>query len=73
MNCEQLEKELSKLKVNATYSIRGKNKVIDAIHSLHLKRVDNILTDIRIAVAKMGNTPDLKQVDEIIYKIQTKL
>jgi hypothetical protein len=70
MDCQKIESIINDLKVDSLGRIRGKNKVIDKIHSAHLTNVDNTLSFIRIQVAKLGNSEDLKKVDEIIYKVQ---
>lgn len=67
-----IENILATLKVDSLGRIRGKNKAIDKIHSAHLTNVDNTLSFIRIEVAKLGNSSELKKVDDIIYKMQTK-
>lgn len=74
MDCQKIETALNKLKVNKAYSIRGKSKVNDEIHSMHLKAVDNALMDVRIYVAKLSTgyttAEALKMIDEFIYKKQ---
>ena len=76
MNCEIIDKALKELKVNSSYAIIGKNKVIDKIHSEHLKSVDSKLTDIRILSAKLENDVEMtkkdafKILDDFIYKMQ---
>lgn len=70
MNCEHIEKVINLLKVDSLGRIRNKSKVIDKIHSAHLTNVDNTLSFIRIQVAKLGNSDELKKVDDILYKIQ---
>ena len=70
MNCEKIETILNDLKVNSVGRIRGKSKVIDMIHSEHLKKVDSDLMDIRVFVAKISTghttTEALKMIDEFI-------
>jgi hypothetical protein len=71
MNCEKIESILSELKVNARGSIRGKNRVIDKLHSEHLKERDEMLMDIRVYVAKLSNHPtkeSFKAIDDFIYR-----
>lgn len=75
MNCQDIETELNKLKVNSLGSVRGKGRVTDKIHSLHLKKLDNELMDIRVFVAGLANYSHskdvtLKMIDEFIYKKQ---
>ena len=74
MDCQKIETALNKLKVNKAYSIRGKSRVIDELHSIHLKAMDDVLMDIRVFVARLstGNTSTqvLKEIDEFIYKKQ---
>jgi hypothetical protein len=65
MNCNDIAIALETLKVNSRGSIRGKNRLVDNIHSMHLKKLDKELMDIRVFVASA-----LKMVDEFIYKKQ---
>ena len=71
MDCLKIDEILSELKVNSRGSIRGKNRVIDKIHSEHLKSTDNLLMDIRVYVAKLANHPNkeaFKAIDDFIYR-----
>lgn len=72
MDCMKIEAALSELKVNSRGSIRGKNQVIDKIHSMHLKAMDDVLMDIRVYVAKFSGLPPnaaaFKAIDEFIYR-----
>ena len=74
MNCQEIETIVNDLKVDSLGRIRGKNKVIDRLHSAHLKAVDSDLMDIRVFVAKCstGHSSNdvLKMIDEFIYKKQ---
>ena len=70
MDCQKIETSLNKLKADSLKRIHNKSKVMNEIYSMHLTKLDNVLTDIRIKVAHIGNSKDLQQVDEIIYKIQ---
>jgi len=74
MNCQQIENIINQLKADSAGRIRGKNKVIDRIHSLHLKKVDSDLMDVRVFVARcstgLSSTEVLKMIDEFIYKKQ---
>ncbi len=76
MDCLKIETAINKLKVNASYCIRGKSKVIDEIHSMHLIQLDKILSDIRVEIALFENqlkkdeltSKIFNKVDDIIYK-----
>lgn len=74
MNCNDIAIALDTLKVNSRGSIRGKSRAIDKIHSMHLKKLDNELMDIRVFVARVstGHTTNdaLKMIEEYIYKKQ---
>lgn len=75
MNCEKIETILSELKVDSLGRIRNKSKVIDKIHSEHLKKLDSDLMDIRVYVAKLtGYSPDQMQrkIDDFIYQLSIK-
>jgi hypothetical protein len=72
MNCQKIDDAINELKVDSLGRIRGKSKVIDKIHSMHLTELDNVLMNIRIKVAKLGVTAHLLEVDKIIYEIQEK-
>ena len=73
MDCQKIESIINDLKVDSLGRIRGKSRVIDKIHSEHLKKVDSDLTDIRVYVAKLSTghstTEVLKMIDEFIYKM----
>lgn len=75
MNCQEIENVINGLKVDSLGRIRGKNKVIDKIHSAHLKKIDSDLMDVRIFVANLStsytSTEILNMIDEFIYKKQT--
>lgn len=70
----KIENALNDLKVNSRGSIRGKNRVIDKIHSMHLKKIDSELMDVRVFVAKISTGHSTKEalemIDEFIYKKQ---
>ncbi len=74
MNCQDIQNTLNELKVNSKGVIRGQMKVIDKIHSKHLKDLDNQLMDVRIYISKIstGYTTKeaLKIIDEFIYSKQ---
>ncbi len=76
MNCEEIETILHSLTVDSLQRIRGKSKVIDKLHSEHLKKVDSDLMDVRVFVARLSTghtTADaLKMIDEFIYQKQIK-
>lgn len=76
MNCQKIESSIKELKVNSLGRIRNKSRVIDKIHSDHLKSVDSILMDVRIYVNKLStahsSTEIIKMVDEFIYQKQIK-
>jgi len=75
MNFNDIEEALSKLKVNSKGAIRGKSKVINEIFSMHLKKLDSDLMDIRVFVAKVANDSSEKpfsKIDEFIYKKQVE-
>jgi len=55
MNCQDIQNVLNELKVNSKGAIRGKSKVVDKIRSMHLKKIDSDLMDIRVFVAKVAN------------------
>ena len=73
MNCEQIEKALNMLKVDSLGRIRNKSKVIDAIHAMHLGSVDSDFMDVRVEIAKLGTSNDLKSVDLILYRKQISI
>lgn len=71
MDCQKIYDVLAGLKVNSRSQIRGKNKAADKIHSMHLKKMDEVLMDIRVYVAKLANHPNkeaFKSIDEFIYR-----
>lgn len=72
MNCEDIQTAINQLKVNSKGAIRGQMRVIDKIHSMHLKEVDKKLMDIRVFVAKISTGHDtktaLKLIDEFIFQ-----
>lgn len=73
MNCDEISKILDDLKVNASGSIRGKNRAVDKIHSMHFKKIDSTLTEIRVFIAKNSNPLSKKladKIDEFIYQKQ---
>jgi len=74
MNCQTIEEKLNQLSVDKAGRIRGKSKCIDAIHSEHLKAVDNKLMDVRVFVARLQlgilQADALKMIDDFIYKMQ---
>lgn len=74
MNCQEIQNALNELKVNSKGSIRGQMRVIDKIHSMHLKKVYSDLMDIRVFVVQLStghSTKEaLKMIDEFIYKKQ---
>lgn len=74
MDCQEISKVINELKVNSIGVIRGKRKVIDKVHSMHLKNVDSDLMDVRVFVARLSTglttTEALKQIDAFIYKKQ---
>jgi len=76
MEAKEIEKILNSLKVNSRGHIIGKSRAINEIQSLHLKKADSDLMDVRIFVAKLStgySTSDaLKMIDEFIYTLQTK-
>ena len=76
MNCQQIENIINELKVDSLGRIRGKSKVIDKLHSEHLKKVDSDLKDIREYVARLStglSTSDvLNMIDKFIYQKQIK-
>lgn len=76
MNCQEIQNAINELKVNSRGAIRGKNKAIDKLHALHLKKLDSELMDIRVYVAKISavNSPKdiFKKLDEFIYNKQIK-
>ena len=76
MNCEEIEKIVSELKVNSKGAIRGKGRVIDKLNVLHLKEVNNLLTDLRIKIAIMSTDPKIENkflaIDELLYKKQVE-
>lgn len=76
MNCQKIEEIMSALKVNKRGQIRGQGRVMDKLHSEHLKDIDKALMDIRIFVARLSTgyscSDALKMIDEFIYKTQTK-
>ena len=76
MNCQQIENIINELKVDSLGRIRGKRKVIDKLHSEHLKKVDSDLMDIRVYVARLStglSTSDvLNMIDKFIYQKQIK-
>lgn len=76
MENQEIQNTLKQLKVNSKGVIRGRMKVIDSIHSLHLKKVDSDLMDIRIFMAKISyeysTSEALKMIDEFIYQKQIK-
>lgn len=76
MNAEKIESILSELKVNSKGAIRGKNKVIDKIHSEHLIDIHEKQMAIRVYVAKLSTSYStkeaLKMIDEFIYQQQIK-
>ena len=76
MNCQQIENIINELKVDSLGRIRGKSKVIDKLHSKHLKKVDSDLMDIRVYVARLStglSTSDvLNMIDKFIYQKQIK-
>jgi hypothetical protein len=74
MNCEDIQAALNELKVNSKGHIRGKNRAIDKIHSMHLKKYVSVLMDVRVFVAKVSTGHDtetaLRLIDEFIYRKQ---
>lgn len=76
LSCQKIESILNELKVNSLGRIRNKQKVIDRIHSAHLKQVDSDLMDVRVFVARLStgysSKEVLKMIDEFIYKKQVK-
>ena len=71
MDCQKIYDALEGLRVNSRGQMRGKNKVVDEIHSLHLKNMDEVLMDIRVYVAKLANHPNkeaFKAIDDFIYR-----
>jgi len=74
MSCQEIEKIVNELKVDSAGRIRGKSKVIDKIHSAHLKKVDSDLMDIRVFMAKLSVSLELndalKMIDNFIYQKQ---
>lgn len=74
MNCQEIETIMNGLKIDSLGRLIGKSKVIDEIHSAHLKKIDSDLMDIRVFVAKCStghsSTEVLKMIDEFIYKKQ---
>lgn len=41
MDCQDIQNALGQLKVNSKGAIRGQMRVIDKIHSMHLKKIDS--------------------------------
>jgi len=74
MNCNEIDKILSGLKVNSLGVIRGKSKVTDKIHQAHLKEIDSKLMDVRVFVAKIKlghiSSEAQKQIDDFVYNMQ---
>ncbi len=77
MTARQIEAILNTLKVDSIGRIIGKSKAINKIQSLHLSKVDNDLTDVRVQIMKrqqsnMSKNDSLEALDEFIYNLQTK-
>lgn len=76
MDCQKIQSAINELKVNSKGAIRGQMRVIDKIHSMHLKKVDSELMDVRIFVAKLSTgystNEALKMIDDFIYKKQVE-
>lgn len=76
MDSQDIQNALDQLRVNSKGHIRGQMKVIDKIHSMHLKKLDSEFMDIRIFVAKTStgySTKEvLKMIDNFIYNKQIK-
>ena len=74
MNCQTIEQKLNTLSVDKAGRIRGKSNCMNAIHSEHLKEIDNKLMDVRVFVAKLSTghstTDALKMIDDFIYRMQ---
>lgn len=68
MNCEKIEAAINKLNITNGRFGKGKGKVIDEIHIMHLNAIDSILMDIRVKIRTLGDNEQLRKVDEIIYK-----
>ena len=72
MTAQEIETVLNTLKVDSIGRIIGKSKAINKIQSLHLKKLDSDLTDIRIFVGSLSTgystAEALKMIDEFIYK-----
>jgi len=73
MDCEKIENLLSELKVDSLNRIRNKRRVMDNIHSEHLKDIHAKLTKIRLFVVgiSIGHTPTeiIEMVDKFIYEL----
>lgn len=70
MNCEQIEQTLNALKVNKLGRVRGKGKAMNALYSMHLTALDEVLTKIRLYVGKKPQPTNI-EIDKFIYEIQT--
>jgi len=74
MDCQEIQNAINQLKVNSKGAIRGQMRVIDKIHSMHLKKLDSELMDVRIFVATLSTAYStkeaLKMIDEFIHKKQ---